>query len=279
MHDQATHLREIAQRFRKEASSRRPIVLAVTSGKGGVGKSTIALNLAIMLSDAGRNVLLVDADANLGSLDIMLGLAPRFRLGHVLRGEMELQDILLSPQSRLRILPASSGETDYPAMDGDTQERLLDEISELDDRPELVIIDTGAGLNQEIISYAERADEVYVVSSPEPTSVMDAYAMMKVVWGCKPDAEIKLILNCIGSEQEAEEVIGKLRMAVRHFLRRELTVLGTIPADGAVGKAIAQQQPVAKLYPKSDVSRAMRGLAQVILDQTHIVLERRASAQ
>lgn len=278
MHDQAERLREIARQYQQRDRENAPHLLVVTSGKGGVGKSTISLNLAIRLSDGGSKVLLVDADANLGSLDVMLGLAPRFRIGHVLRGERDLEDVLISPQAGLRILPASSGDIEYPVQDDDAVERLLSEILALDERMDFVIVDTGAGLHREILSYCRRADEILVVSGPEPTSVMDAYAVMKVVWSDRPDAAIRLVLNNVHTPAEADEVGGKLSMAVQHFLHRDLAIMGAVPADSSVPRAVQQQQPLMKLYAGSAAALSIQSLASQVMREAGSSLERRMAS-
>ncbi len=274
MPDQASRMRDLALQARLSGPSIRPRLTAVTSGKGGVGKSTLSLNLAIKLCDAGRQVLLVDADTNLGSLDVMLGIAPRFRLGHFLRGEMELADVLLTAQPGLRLLPASSGDLHHPAMDAGAQSRLLAELLLSGDDD--IVLDTGAGMQTEVMEYCRRADDILVVAGPEPTSVMDAYAMMKTIWSIKADAEIRLVLNNVRSPREADETGGKLAMAVQHFLHRELRILGSVPADQAVGKAIIQQQPLVRAFPRSAAALSLQALASQLLRPPVREAERRA---
>lgn len=274
MLDQASRMRDLALQARLSGSRGRPRLTAVTSGKGGVGKSTLSLNLAIKLCDAGRKVLLVDADTNMGSLDVMLGIAPRFRLGHFLRGEMDLGDVLVTAQPGLRLLPASSGDLHHPAMDAGAQARLLAELLLCGDDD--IVLDTGAGMQAEVMEYCRRADDILVVAGPEPTSVMDAYAMMKTIWSIKADAEIRLVLNNVRSPREADETGCKLAMAVRHFLHRELRVLGSVPADQAVGKAIIQQQPLVRAFPRSAAAFSLQALASQLLLPPVREAERRA---
>lgn len=261
MHDQATRMREIARQYKEREAQRRPCVIAVTSGKGGVGKSTVALNAAITLSEAGHKVMLIDADANLGSLDVMLGIAPRYRLGDVLRGNMDVEDVLVTAHSGLKVLPASTGDTSYPLAGEETQERLMAEVFSTDEQFECVMIDTGAGLNDEVIGYTGYADEILVVTNPEPTAVMDAYAMMKVIWSVRGDARLRVVLNNVRTPREGQEVAAKLGIAVAHFLQREVEVAAVIPSDPNVSKAIAQQVPLVKLYPHSAASLSIQSFA------------------
>jgi flagellar biosynthesis protein FlhG len=268
MHDQATRLREIAGRSGRSTAPGYPRILAVTSGKGGVGKSTLALNLAIHLSAMERSVVLMDGDANLGGLDVMTGISPRFRLSHVLRGERDLEDVLISLRPGLKILPAASGEPDHPIMDQQRQQQLIDDLKNMEERADFLIIDTSAGLTREILGYAEAADETLVVSTPEPTAVMDGYALMKVLWFGKPDADVRLIVSGARTPRESDDTAGKLRTVVSHFLKRELPYAGAIPYDPAVQKAILEQQPLAAMFPRCAASLSLQALACTIVDRS-----------
>ncbi len=268
MHDQATRLREIAVRYREQALASHPYVLTVTSGKGGVGKSTIALNLAIALADLGKRVVLLDADANLGGLDVMLGVSPRHRLGSVLRGEMDIEDILIAPFPRLKVLPGNSGELDYPVLTPEKQHRLLDDLLLLEEPYDVLMIDTAAGLTPEIISYADRADETLVVTTVEPTAIMDAYAMMKVIFAANSDIPISLVVNSVQLPRDGAEAARKLQMAVTHFLRRDIAFLGSIPFDPAVQKSVIKQQPAVRLAPHSAVALSVQVLAQRFIQES-----------
>jgi flagellar biosynthesis protein FlhG len=262
--DQASRLREIAMlRYAPAPSSTR--LITVTSGKGGVGKSTIALNLSIALSALGSRVVLVDADANLGNLDVMLGLAPRLRLGDVLRGERAIEEVLVSPAPRLRLLPGSSGEVDYPLAHAETQNRLLAGLRSLREKADVIVVDTAAGLSPEIIGFAVQADETLIVSTPEPTAVMDAYAMLKVITTSKPDASIQIVMNAVRVPAEADDAAMKLTVAANRFLGRSFGYLGAIPYDAQVGMAIVRQTPVVQAFPASGVSLSLRSLADKIL--------------
>jgi len=278
MPDQATRMREIAQHYRQAALATKPYMLTITSGKGGVGKSTIALNLAIKLCDTGKRVLLFDADANLAGLNVMLGISPRYRLSHVLRGERDIEDVLFSPYSRLKILAGSSGEVDYPVMTGPLQAQLLDDLLMLEERFDVLLVDTGAGLNPEIIGYTEHADETLVVTGVEPTAVMDAYAMIKVIVASKNDAQISLVLNNARLPREAEEAAAKLQLAVTNFLKRDIRYLGSVPYDANVAKAVVGQQPVVRAFPLSAASLSIQSIAQMIVHRSLHSSVRRVAA-
>jgi flagellar biosynthesis protein FlhG len=265
--DQATNLRQMTARTRATSKVSRPHVVTVTSGKGGVGKSTVALNLAIKLSEAGKNVLLVDADANLANLDVMVGLSPQWRLNHVLRREIDLEDALVNPYARLKILAGSSGDPEYPLHDMEQQNRLLHELVSTEERFDLVMIDTAAGLNREIVNFAIHSDDVLVVTNAEPTSVMDAYAMMKIVLAGNPAVPLSFIMNSIRLPQLAEEAAAKLQKALRHFLNAEARYVGFVPFDESIPRAVTQQKPLVKIYPNSAAGLSIQSFARTFAVQ------------
>jgi flagellar biosynthesis protein FlhG len=261
MPDQAERMRQIAELYRRPA---RPHVMTVTSGKGGAGKSTVALNLAITFCDMGKRVILLDADANLGGLDVMLKLSPRFRLADVLREDVDLEDALMTPREGLRVLAGNSGEIDYPLLTPGVQERLIDEIIGLRERYDVLMIDTAAGLTPEIIQFAQPADETLIVTTTEPTAILDAYAMMKVLWSARGDATVNLIVNAVREPAEADETVNRLRLAVDHFLGRSFGYPGFVPFDACVHKAIVEQEPVITRFPRSAAALSIKAIGRAM---------------
>ena len=261
MPDQAERMRQIAEMYRRPA---RPHVITVTSGKGGAGKSTVALNLAITFCDMGKRVILLDADANLGGLDVMLKLSPRYRLADVLRDDVDLEDALMSPRPGLRVLAGNSGEIDYPLLTPGVQERLIDEIIGLRERYDVLMIDTAAGLTPEIIQFAEPADETLIVTTTEPTAILDAYAMMKVLWASRADAAVNLVVNAVRQPADADETVNRLRLAVDRFLGRSFGYPGFVPFDPCVHKAIVQQEPVITRFPRSAASLSIKAIGHAM---------------
>lgn len=268
--DQAARLREIALGSYNVQAAAMPYRICVTSGKGGVGKSTVALNLAIALASFGQKVLLVDADSNLGNLDVLLGIAPRYRLGHILHGKIDIEDALVNPFPNLKILPGSSGDLDYPEMTAIVQQRFLQDLFSLEEHFDLLFIDTSAGLSRETITYALESDETVVVTSIEPTSVMDSYAVIKTITISRPDERISVLMNAAQVPAQADETVQKLRMAVDHFLKRDIGYLGSIPFDVDMKNAVLAQEPVLKRYPASAASLSLRSAAQTIINQSLI---------
>ncbi len=268
--DQATRLREIALGSYKVQTATMPHRISVTSGKGGVGKSTVALNLAIALCNFGQKVLLVDADSNLGNLDVLMGIAPRYRLGHVLHGKVDIEDALVSPYPNMKILPGSSGDVDYPEMTAIVQRRFLQDLFSLEEHFDILLIDTSAGLSKETVMYSLESDEAIVVTSVEPTSVMDSYAVIKTISISRPDERISVLMNAAQIPNQADETVQKLRMAVDHFLKRDIGYLGSIPFDVNMRNAVLAQEPVMKKFPASAASLSLRAAAQTIINQSLI---------
>lgn len=265
MHDQATRMRQIAEGYASATRAPRPYVITVTSGKGGVGKSTLALNTALVLGDLGLKVVILDADANLAGLDIMGGVTPRFRLGHVLHGECDVEDALVSLGRGVRLLAGSSGETDYPLLWPEAQRDLVNGMLGMDQGADLLIIDTAAGLTPEIIQYTEDADTVLLVTGPEPTAVMDAYALIKVMSTGGTVQPVSVVVNAARTPREGEETFGKLQAAVRHFLHRDIAFAGFVPRDERVSEAIRAQEPLIRRYARSASALSIQMLARTLL--------------
>lgn len=264
--DQATALRELVlqQGRTPSAVSRRPFIITVTSGKGGVGKSTVALNLALKLNDAARKTLLVDADTNLGTLDIMLGISPMFRLADVVRGDQDVDDVIVSVAPFLKLLAGNSGDPGCPAMTKERQQRLLETLMTTEERFEYVIIDTSAGISEHVLSYAAYADLIMVVTHPEPVAVLDAYAMIKMIHLTSPATQLKLLMNASRQPAQADEAATKLKLAVSHFLKFNVAYLGCIPFDRSVSEAAMEQVPVVRHSPSSGAALSFHLLAQHI---------------
>jgi flagellar biosynthesis protein FlhG len=243
----------------------RPYLLTITSGKGGVGKSTVALNVGLALSRLGKKVLLVDADANLAGLDVMAGVSPRFRLGDVLRGDQDVDSVLVTLAPGLQLLPGSNGDPSYPQPTVGEQEALLSEVMDRDEHVDVVIIDTAAGLTPEIIRYGEEADSVLVVTTPEPTAVMDAYAMIKVLGLSAPGQMVELVINSARTIRDGEETYTKIRAAILHFLGREVACAGIIPADVRAGESIRSQKALVSAFPHCAAALSLQSLARTIL--------------
>lgn len=277
MPDQAQPLRNHIEQYRQASSPPRPYVITITSGKGGVGKSTVALNVGLALANRGLRVLLLDADANLASLDLLSGISPRYRVSDVLRGKCDIEDALVTVHPGVHLLPGSSGEIDFPLVGDGRRHQLLLDLNELEERHDVILIDTAAGLTREVVDYAVHADETLVVTGVEPTALMDAYAMVKVLTRTRASLSVSFLVNAVRVPREGEEAAMKLQQVITHFLKRECPCLGAIPFDGAVQKSIMRQEPLLRLFPRSAASLCLDAVGQELLN-AHIRSSMRRAA-
>jgi len=269
--DQAGQLRRQREGERRAGilrpleEARGGLRICITSGKGGVGKSNFALNSAIALAGLGKKVLLVDADTNLANLDLLLGISPRYNLADVVTGDKTLKEVIVPGPGGTSILPGASGDIFMLGLDDDVENHLVDSFSELEESYDLIIIDTGAGLNRQIVTYATSADEVVIVTSPEPTARADAYAMVKVISQARPTVPIHLLVNMVKSAEEGMDVFDGLNLVVQTFLKFSIKYLGHLPFDPNVMAAVAAQKPLMLEYPRSAASVAIRMTSHKLL--------------
>lgn len=270
MKDQAQGLRELASRVRAQAapavapSGVGPRVLAVTSGKGGVGKTNLVANLGTVLARRGRSVAVLDADFGLANLDILLNLHPARNLGHLLRGEAQPEEIVVEVAPGFRVIPGASGVAALADLDPEAREALLAQLSPLTADREFLLVDTAAGIGRNVVDLCGAADEMLLVTTPEPTSLTDAYGLLKVVWSRAPRVPATLVVNSAASAEEARGVHEKLAEVVSRFLGGELRWLGYIPRDDHVGRASRRQTPFVTAYPRCPACRGVEALADAL---------------
>jgi len=270
MNDQASRLRTMAQGQRPEAPLFAARVLAITSGKGGVGKTNVVAGLAQALAQQGQRVVVMDADFGLANLDILLGLTPRFTLEHVLRGEKVLEEILVESAYGVRIIPASSGIQELTRLDTVSELRLVQGLQRVAETADWLLIDTAAGIHDSVLKLLMAAQEVVLVTTPEPTSLVDAYAMVKVLHLREASKPLWLLVNNGQSSEEAQETIEQLQAATERFLGKQLNVLGMIPSDPFILQAVRQQKGVVDLFPRSPSAQAFQALARQLLGQVSL---------
>jgi flagellar biosynthesis protein FlhG len=239
-------------------------VLSITSGKGGVGKTNIVANLAYALTERHLKVLVLDADLGLGNIDVLLGLNPLFTLHDVLRGDASLQEVLISGPGGMRILPAPSGQVDLTSLTEADRLRFLSAIDDLEEEVDVFIIDTGAGIAANVCFFNMAAQEMYVVANPEPTSLTDAYALIKVMSREYGEKSFKLIVNEVSGEREALSVFRHLTAVCDRFLNIRLELAGFVPVDAKLARAVRDQQLVSERYPEAISSRCIREIAMGI---------------
>lgn len=239
-------------------------VIAVTSGKGGVGKTNVVANLAVSLSKVGKRVLILDADLGLGNLDVLLGLVPRHTIEDVLVGTHTLAEIILKGPAGVHVLPASSGVPRLTSLTEAQQLMIQEQLADLAAEMDVLLIDTGAGISPNVTFFASSADETMVIVSPEPTSLTDAYALIKVLARQYRERRFKVLVNQAKSPREASEVFGKLDVAVDRFLHVAVELVGAIPDDDYVHMAVMQQKAVSDMFPEAPAAQAFKRLAQQV---------------
>ena len=241
-------------------------VLSFTSGKGGVGKSHIVVNLAYALQSLGLRVMVLDGDLGLANIDVLLGLAPHFNVHHVLAGEKSLSEVLVNGPAGMVLLPASSGMQDLVRL---TEEQRLDILSEFDalqDRVDILLIDTAAGISSNVMHFNTAAHGIIVVVTPEPTSITDAYALIKLLATKHATKSFNIMTNSVANETEGTEAFRRLSIVTKRFLNISLDYLGCVVYDLSFSQAVRQQKPLLELFPSSVAAQCFHRLAERILD-------------
>ncbi|MFC2476023.1 MAG: MinD/ParA family protein [Catonella sp.] len=264
--DQAQNLRNII----KAGSTREVLsrVITITSGKGGVGKSNLAINLAISLSRLGKKVIVLDADFGLANIEVMLGIRPQYNLSDLMFRGRSLSEIITKGPENVGFISGGSGIREMTSL---TREQLINlsaRLSELDRQADVVIIDTGAGISENVMEFVMSSAEVFLIATPEPTSITDAYALLKTL-NHQPEftrehCHIKLIANKVNNEKNGKELFEKLSVVADKFLNISLEYMGAIPSDTNMSKAVMKQQPLTIAYPNSQAARAIDDMARSI---------------
>jgi len=243
------------------ASANVATVLAVTSGKGGVGKTNVTVNVALSLARLGYRVGIIDADFGLGNIDVMLGLTPSSHIGHLLTGEKTLAEIVVRGPRGVEVLPASSGFQSITSMTSAQRSTLRDSLSAFASRLDFLLIDTAAGISDNVIEMLRLAERVALVTSLEPSAVVDAYATAKVLTQASPGTEIGVVVNSVRDGDEAGLAFKQLDVAATRFLGRTLRYYGYVAEDRAVRESVLVQRAVVDHLPQAAASRCYRILA------------------
>lgn len=237
-------------------------VIAVTSGKGGVGKTSVSVNLGTALAAAGRRVLLMDADLGLANVDVLLGLQPVSNLSHVIRGERSLEEVILDGPAGMQVIPASSGFKAMAELSHLEHVGLVRVFSELQTPPEVLVVDTAAGIADSVVTFSKAAHEVLIVVCDEPSSITDAYALIKILNREHGVFRFRIVANLVRAAQEGVELFRKLTRVTDRFLECSLDYAGSIPDDEYVRRAVQRQRAVVEAYPRSRAALAFGKLAQ-----------------
>ena len=239
-------------------------VIAVTSGKGGVGKTNISVNLAASLSLAGQRVMLMDADLGLANVDVLLGLEPHFDLQHVISGEKSLDEIIVEGPLGIHVVPASSGVERMAELTSVEHASLISAFSELEQPIDVLIVDTAAGIADGVVSFAKACQEVIVVVCDEPTSLTDAYALIKVLSTRHGIKQFQILANMVKDERQGLNLYEKLLNTTDRFLEVGLKYLGAVPFDEQLRQSVRAQKPVVEAYPRSPAAKALVRIGEKI---------------
>jgi len=255
--DQAAGIRKMRQQ--------KPVrVIAVTSGKGGVGKTNVSVNIGVALSQFGRRVALLDADMGLANVDILLGMSPEFNLSHVLKGEKTLNEIMMDGPSGLKVIPASSGIQYMSELSTIEQAGVIRAFSDIDKELDVLIVDTAAGISASVVNFARACQEIMVVVCDEPTSLTDAYAYIKLLNRDYALSKFHIVTNMVQTLQHGQSLFAKLCKVTDRYLDVNLQFAGAIPMDDCLRKAVQKQSPVLESFPQSSSAQAFKNLAKTI---------------
>ncbi len=259
--DQAANLRRLVLEKKADgASATRTIV--ITSGKGGVGKTSLSVSLAIAIAQDGKSVTLLDADLGLANINVILGIIPKYNLYHVIKGKKKLKDIIIEVPEGIKIIAGASGFQQLANLDVKQRDEFINSIAELAN-DDFLIVDTGAGISQNVLSFVMAADEVIVVTTPEPTAITDAYGIIKAIASQSNEKHIKLIVNRAQSVAEGKRVAQRVINIAGQFLNIKVEELGFVYEDLYVPKSVRNQKPFIVSYPNSKAS----GCVKVIADR------------
>jgi len=255
--DQAAGLREMV--------NPRPVrAIAVTGGKGGVGKTNVSVNLGVAAAELGQKVMLLDADLGLANIDVVLGLHPQHDLSHVMRGECALDEVLVEGPAGLKVIPGASGVQALADLSSAEHTGLIRAFSELAGDTELLIVDTAAGISETVLSFSRASHEIVVVVCDEPASITDAYAIIKLLNRDYGHRRFRILANMVRTAQEGRELFNKMCRVTDRYLDVTLGFMGAVPYDDSLRKAVRAQRPVVQAFPRSRVAQVFRNLAKKI---------------
>lgn len=267
--DQAEKLRNM-MKMQNQSNKSQARIITVTSGKGGVGKSSIAINLAIEFKKQGKEVIIFDADFGLANIEVMFGAIPKYSLADLIYKGKELTDIIVKGPMDIKFISGGSGINGLSSMTKDQVLYLVYKLRELESIADVIIIDTGAGISDSVLEFVSSSEEVLLVCTPEPTSITDSYALLKALNARngyeKENTVIKVVANRVANKDDGNNLYNKLSVVVNKFLNINLQYLGLVPSDGNMSRAVMQQKPVIMAYPSSSASKALETLAMKLLD-------------
>ncbi|PZD93342.1 cobyrinic acid a,c-diamide synthase [Paenibacillus sambharensis] len=265
MNDQAHALRRLVEVQGTDAGARSTRILTVTSGKGGVGKSNFSLNFALSMQKLGKRVLVFDADIGMANIDVLMGCSTPYNLYHLLKRDKTIWDIIHEGPLGLHFIAGGSGFKDLLDLSDEELDYFGDQIGKLHGHYDFILFDTGAGLSRETVKFIVAAQETIVVTTPEPTSITDAYALIKMVKSMNHQVDFKLIVNRAVDNREGKQTADKIGLVARQFLQMDIPVLGVVMDDPSVTKAVKKQVPFTLAFPSGSASRGVEDIARRFL--------------
>lgn len=264
MLDQAERLRTLAQ---NKDNLKKPKIITVTSGKGGVGKSNFVVNISITIQKMGKNVLIFDADVGMGNDDVLMGFMPRYNIFDVILKDMRIEDVVINGPYGVKLLPAGSGLNKIDELTEEQRENFISKLAALSDI-DYIILDTGAGINRSVLGFVACCEELIIITTPEPTSLTDAYSLLKVINHFKLRTTSKVVINRAMDTEEGFATFQKFNNAVNTFLKMKLEYLGSIAEDRKLVQSVRQQEPFVIKYPSCSASLDIQKLALKLIGTT-----------
>jgi flagellar biosynthesis protein FlhG len=266
MLDQAESLRKLINNEQQENKNTATKIITVTSGKGGVGKSNFVVNLAISLQNKGKKVLIFDADLGMGNDDVLMGLYPKYNIFDIINSDLEIKDIIIEGTNGVNLIPAGSALSKAQELDEGEKKLFIEKLETLDEY-DYILMDTGAGVNKDVLSFIAASEELIIITTPEPTSLTDGYSLVKATDHYKLKTKAKIIVNKAFTKEEGQETYDKFNRAVRKFLEIDIEYLGCILEDRKLILSVRQQKPFMVLYPNCDAARDIENIAMKLMGQ------------
>ena len=266
MLDQAESLRKLINNEEQENSKAATKIITVTSGKGGVGKSNFVVNLAISLQNKGKKVLIFDADLGMGNDDVLMGLYPKHNIFDIIYSDLEIKDVIIEGTNGVSLIPAGSALSKAQELGEDEKKLFIEKLGTLDEY-DYILMDTGAGVNKDVLSFIAASEELIIITTPEPTSLTDGYSLVKATDHYKLKTKAKIIVNKAFTKEEGQETYNKFDRAVRKFLKIDVEYLGCILEDRKLVQSVRQQKPFIILYPNCDASMDIETIAMKLIGQ------------
>lgn len=251
--------KRLEARTPRKAGEKIAHTITVTSGKGGVGKTSLVANMAICLAQAGQRVIILDADLGLANIDVVFGIRPKYNLMDVVNGDMNIDEIMVQGPYGIQIIAGGSGVMELADLELEKANRLYDQLRFLEDKTDFLLIDTGAGISKSVVSFCQAADQVVVITTTEPTALVDAFGVIKVLYNKRPDAYVSALVNKVDSPEEGQEIYQRLSKVAKDYLNNfEVHYLGSLKQDRNMHIAVRQQTPLLLFSPMSPVAVDLR---------------------